>query len=180
MIYHPSNWYWLADDGRVYSGPKQQPVGNTDEDYLAYVSEGQFVRPWPRDIEGEQTTAALQDILTPYGMFADLKGYAANCRWRKETGGIVVSGLSVATDDRSKLLIAGARIKADANPEFTTKWKTSAGFVLIDAATIIAISDAVLAHVDACFGAEGEVLASIEAGTITAREEIDAAFLLGE
>jgi hypothetical protein len=174
-IFFPESMYWLADDGRVYSGPKQQPVENTDEDYLAYVSEGRIVRPWPRDITGEQTTDALQDVLTPYGMFADLAGYAADIRWRKEVGGIVVGGVPVATDDRSKLLIAGARIKADANPEFTTKWKSDSGFVLIDAATIIAISDAVLAHVDSCFDTENEVMAAIDAGTITTREQIDAA-----
>jgi hypothetical protein len=66
--------------------------------------------------------------------------------------------------------------KADENPEFTTKWKTDSGFVLIDAATIIAISDAVLAHVDSCFEAEDEVLSAIDAGTITTRGQIDDAF----
>lgn len=175
-LFLPQSMYWLADDGRVYSGPKQQPVAGTDEDYLAYVTAGRPVRPWPRDIEADQTTAALQEVLTPYGMFADLAGYAADVRWRKETSGILVGGVPVATDDRSKLMIAGARIKADANPEFTTKWKTDAGFVLIDAATIIAISDAVLAHVDACFETEGEVLTAIDGGTITTRAQVDAAF----
>jgi hypothetical protein len=173
----PESMYWLADDGRAYSGPKQQPVENTDEDYLAYVSEGRIVRPWPRDIDGNQTTSALQDVLTPYGMFADLAGYAADVRWRKEVGGIVVGGVPVATDDRSKLLIAGARIKADAKPEFTTKFKAADGSrILIGAATVIAISDAVADHVDSCFETEDAVLAAIDAGTITTREHIDVAF----
>lgn len=107
---------------------------------------------------------------------SNLTAYAADKRWRKEVGGIVVGGVPVATDDRSKLLIAGARIKADANPEFTTKWKTDGGFVLIDAATIIAVSDAVLAHVDACFAMEDEVIAEIDAGAVTTREQVDAVF----
>jgi hypothetical protein len=73
-------------------------------------------------------------------------------------------------------MITGARIKAEANLEFTTKWKAAGGFVPIDAATIIAISDAVLAHVDGCFEIEDEARSAIEAGTITTREQIEAVF----
>lgn len=106
---------------------------------------------------------------------ADLIAYTADRRWRVETGGIVVGGVPVATDDRSKIMIIGARVKANANPEFETAWKTAEGFILLDGPTLIAISDAVLAHVDACFAAEAAVLADIEAGTITTTAEIDAA-----
>lgn len=104
-----------------------------------------------------------------------LAAYAADKRWRVETGGISVGGMAVATDDRSKIMIIGARVKANSDPDFTTEWKTAAGFVTIDAATIIAISDAVQAHVAACFAAEAAVLAEIEGGTITETAEIDAA-----
>ena len=104
-----------------------------------------------------------------------LLAYAADKRWRVETGDIVVGSVPVATDDRSKIMIIGARVKADADANFTTEWKTPAGFQTIDAATIIAISNAVLAHVDACFAAEATVLAEIEAGAITTTAEIDAA-----
>lgn len=106
----------------------------------------------------------------------ELSAYAADKRWRVETGGIVVSGVSVATDDHSKMMIMGARIKADRDAAFTTQWKVASGdFVTIDAATIIAISDAVLSHVDACFAAEALVLEQITAGTITTRAQVDAA-----
>ncbi len=175
-MFDPSKWFWQANDGRVFSGQKQVQITENDEEYVAWLGDGFQASPWPRDINGNQTTAALPDVLTLYGMFADLIGYAANVRWRKEVGGISVGGIPVATDDRSKLLIASARIKADSNPEFTTKWKTGSGFILLDAATIIALSDAVLAHVDACFETEGEVLAAIDAGTITTRDDVDAAF----
>ena len=105
----------------------------------------------------------------------DLVAYTADKRWQVETGGIMVGGVPVATDDRSKTMIIGARIKADRDPAFNTKWKTPAGFLMIDAPTIIAISDAVLAHVDACFAAEAIVLDEIEAGAITAVTQIDEA-----
>ncbi|WP_418459723.1 DUF4376 domain-containing protein [Brucella intermedia] len=106
-----------------------------------------------------------------------LRDYAANKRWQKETGGIEINGLTVATDDRSKTMISGARVAAQNDPNFTTQWKAAGGsFVTIDAAAVIGISDAMLAHVSSCFATEAQVLAGIEAGTISTIEQIDTAF----
>lgn len=111
--------------------------------------------------------------LTPEG----LREHAAQKRWEKEVGGITLSGLVVHTDDRSKIMISGARVAAEADPNFTTQWKGADGtFVTLDAAMIAAISNAVSNHVSNCFALEAQVLAQIEAGTITTTEEIDAAF----
>lgn len=108
---------------------------------------------------------------------ADLVAYAADARWRREVGGIVVDGLRIATDDRSKLLIAGARIQAEADPAWSTVWTAADGSRHpVSSAQVIAISAAVLDHVDACFRRQGDVLAAITAGTITTKAEIDAAF----
>lgn len=105
----------------------------------------------------------------------DLMVYAADKRWQVETGGITVAGASVATDDRSKTLIMGARMKADRDATFTTKFKGASGeFMTVDASMIIAISDALLDHVDACFRAEDAVQDEITGGTITTTAEIDA------
>lgn len=107
---------------------------------------------------------------------AALLAYAADRRWRCETGGIVVGGVPVATDDRSKVMIMGARIKADADASYELRWKGADGaFLLIGAGQIIAISNAVLAHVDACFAVEADVVAGIEAGTVSTFAQIDAA-----
>lgn len=107
----------------------------------------------------------------------DLVAYAAQKRWEKEVGGTEVGGMPVFTDDRSKTLIMGARQAADADPDFTTQWKTAAGaFITLDAAMIMAISNAVLAHVAACFAREAAVIAAIEDETITSAAEIDDAF----
>ncbi|MPR62113.1 DUF4376 domain-containing protein [Ochrobactrum intermedium] len=106
-----------------------------------------------------------------------LQEYAAAKRWEKEVGGIEINGLTVATDDRSKTMISGARVAAMANPNFTTSWKGASGeFVPLDANAVIAISDAVLAHVSNCFAIEAQVLADIEGGVITTIEQINAAF----
>lgn len=105
---------------------------------------------------------------------AELAARVAQLRWQAETGGITIAGLSVATDDRSKMMVMGARMIADANPAFTTQWKAGDGFVTIDAPTIIAMSDAIFAHVDACFAAEAELRAKIEADEVTTLDEVDA------
>lgn len=103
--------------------------------------------------------------------------YAADKRWQKETGGFEFSGLHIATDDRSKIMIAGAREAAKGYPDFTTPWVTTTGEIaLLDAATIIAISDAVGAHVNNAFGIYAQVLPQIQDGTITDQSQIDAAF----
>jgi len=114
---------------------------------------------------------------TPPSTPVDLIAYAANRRWEKEVGGITVNGLQVATDDRSKMMISGARVAAEADPNFVTQWKAANGsFVTIDAAAVITISDMMLAHVSNCFAIEAQVLAEIDAGTISTVEQIDAAF----
>jgi hypothetical protein len=107
----------------------------------------------------------------------DLVDYAADARWRREVGGIVVGGITIATDDRSKLLIAGARTHAEADPAWSTVWTAADGVRHpVSAAQVIAISAAVLGHVDAAFRLYDEVVAAIDAGTITTPAEIDAAF----
>ena len=112
--------------------------------------------------------AAKREVLTLY---------AADKRWQKEIGGFEFNGLHIATDDRSKIMIAGARESAKDNPDFTTPWVTSTGEIaLLDAATIIAISDAVGAHVNNVFGIYAQVLPQIIDGTITDQTQIDAAF----
>lgn len=106
---------------------------------------------------------------------ADLIAYASDKRWRVETGGIVLNGLPVAADDRSKMMLMGARIKAESDATFFTRWKVADGFVDLDAPTIIAISNALLSHVDASFAAENAIVARIGDSLICSVAEIDAA-----
>lgn len=86
----------------------------------------------------------------------------AERRWEVETGGLQLNGMSVATDDRSKLLLFAAAEKARLNADFTTKWKTESGWVPLDAAAILAVRDAVFAHVATCFAREEELAAAVE------------------
>jgi hypothetical protein len=105
---------------------------------------------------------------------ADLIIHAAVARWRKETGGITIGGLSIVTDRESQAMVIGAHAYVVANPAAVIQWKTAAGFVELDAAQITALALAVGSHVQACFVKEAEVVGTIaEYATLA---EIDAAF----
>ena len=107
----------------------------------------------------------------------DLAAYAADARWEKEAAGITFNGMPVMTDDRSKMMIMGARVKATDDPDFTTQWKTESGFVTLDAAALIAVSDAVLAHVDHVLRRSRRRRSPASAdGSITTTAQIDAIF----
>lgn len=106
-----------------------------------------------------------------------LQEYIAAKRWEKEVGGIEVNGLFIATDDRSKMMISGARVAAQSNPEFSTQWKAATGdFLMVDAATIIAVSDAVLNHVAQCFAVEASIASDIQSGAELTMTDIDEIF----
>jgi hypothetical protein len=98
-------------------------------------------------------------------------------RWLVENGGVLVNGVPIATDDRSKTMLIGSRLAAMAAPEsFSTPWSALDGSThQFNAAQMIAASDAALAHVQACFQTQGILQAAIDAGTITTTQEIDAA-----
>jgi hypothetical protein len=113
----------------------------------------------------------------PPDVAVDLLAYAANLRWQIETGGIVIAGVPVATDDRSKMMILGARVAAAANEDWSTVWHgADGGSYPLNAGGMIAISDAVEAHVNATFATFASIKVDIEAGDITTSAEIDAAF----
>lgn len=106
-----------------------------------------------------------------------LAEYAAAKRWEKEVGGITIGNYQIASDDRSKLLISGARQGADNDADFTTFFAFADGHSeVINAEQIIAISDVLLAHVADVFRVYGDVMQRIITGEITTPEQVDAAF----
>lgn len=112
----------------------------------------------------------------PPAPIVDLVAYAASLRWQREIAGILVDGVPIATDDRSKVMITGARVAALSNPAWSTLWYGSDGQIYpLDAAAMIAISDAVQAHVNSGFATFAVVKAKIDAGEITTVAEVDAA-----
>ena len=119
----------------------------------------------------------LAQVLAYGDLKTDLKAYAAQKRWQKEVGGITVGGIPIATDDRSKQMIIGARMAAEADSGFTTPWVANDGSVhTLTAADVIGISNAVLAHVGSCFAIYATVADQIESDAIAGAAQIDAAF----
>jgi len=63
-----TDWYWLASDGRIYSSARNALVYSYDSAYLAFVAKHGGCTPWPGDANGQQTMAAMQDVMSPYGV----------------------------------------------------------------------------------------------------------------
>lgn len=105
-----------------------------------------------------------------------LRAYAADARWRKETGGIDFNGAQVRTDRESQAMITGALALMQLNPSSNIPFKTATGFVTLDAPTVTALALAVAAHVQTCFAKEAELAAAIESGAVATTAAIDAAF----
>ena len=177
-MFDPYNWYWLADDGRVYASKRQLIVDDTDADYAAWAVN--FIAPpWPRDDAGNQTDAALQETLAPYHtLFVNLAFYTADVRWRKEQSGLTLTtGMKIKTDDRAQAKITGVYDASLVKADIITPWHATDGRVHdMDAAEIEQMNYELLTHINNCFSISAEMLAGIEAGTITTREQIDAAF----
>jgi len=118
------------------------------------------------------TGAAVEALPVAAPTLAKLKEQAldrlASRRWQAENGGVIVAGIRVATDDRSKLLIADAGRRAEADSSFTTKWKSRDGWVTLNATALIGLRNAVFAHVAACFAREAELADAVAAADTAA------------
>jgi len=106
----------------------------------------------------------------------DLMAYAADKRWRVETGGCSDGAGQIINTDRdsqSKLLAEmiaiGAGLRAD-----PSRWKMRDGFVMLTNAQMMAVITKGRAHVIGSFSIEDSVRADIAAGTIKTTAHIDA------
>lgn len=90
-------------------------------------------------------------------------------RWRTEVAGAPLSGGGACpSDDRTKTLVNGAYRLAEKDPTLVRRWKTGPGeFQDFDAATIIAMGDAIAGHVQACIDREDEICSALRAAAAT-------------
>ena len=100
------------------------------------------------------------------------KAEIAAVRYNVEIGGVTVSGVKIDTDRDSQALITGAALAAVIDSSYSLNWKTAQGFVHLTAPEIIAVAQAVRAHVQACFDREGELVALVDAAETA--EDLDA------
>lgn len=85
-----------------------------------------------------------------------------NIRKHFESNGIEFNGFLIETDRESQAVITGAYTKAKDNPELTINWKAANGWVTLNSSQIIAVGDAVFAHVQKCFNTEEVIVKQIE------------------
>jgi len=96
---------------------------------------------------------------------AKLKEIAA-ARFEFEVGGITVGGLPIPTNRDTQSKLTSAYVQATADPLLTLRWKVSLGnWITLDAPTIIAVGDAVFAHVQSAFDQEEQLTQDVEDAT---------------
>jgi hypothetical protein len=182
----PLRWYWLADNGQVYSAPLQNTVTISDSGYVAFLAAGNKPTRWPVDSSGNQTNASLLAAIAQYGLAispaAALAAYAQSKQGAIATGGISVnvgsSGspqmVEASTDTTSLVLLQGAASIAQGNSSATFQWVQPSGVsVTLTAAQITTIFTAVAAFLQATFTTLAAVLAAITGNTITTTAQID-------
>lgn len=146
--------YQLAANGFVIrlADKAYIPPVLDNQDYLTYmkwIDEGNTVEP--EHMAEDYQAQTLRSI--------------AERRFKAETSGITVLGIPVNTERDSQALITGATLSAIIDPTYVCNWKTSQGWVQLDAETLKMLAQAVRAHVQACFNREGELVAEVLAGT---------------
>jgi uncharacterized protein DUF4376 len=189
-----SDHYWAigGSTSDVYQSKTNTmvPVDNTDyTDWLNAVSSA------PTPIA---SIAELATVLQTYGMQLpdwqwnapsfiqptsttydkpQLIAYTADARWRKQTGGINVTGVDYRTDRVSSNERNNAYNYSQANPGYVFDWKLPDGsFVTLDQAAMTKVTMAESTFIQNCFTKENATVTSINGGTITTLAEIDAAF----
>lgn len=105
----------------------------------------------------------------------DLLSYAASKRYSIETGGFTYDGHPLATDTASQSKIGNGALAATVvGSSFSTKWKCSDGsFFDLDQAGMLGMATSVMNFINACFGAEAAVAASIASGEIQTFADVD-------
>ncbi|MBG0809842.1 DUF4376 domain-containing protein [Methylosinus sp. H3A] len=88
----------------------------------------------------------------------------ADRRWRAETAGVTVGGLSIPSDAATQSKLTAAVVAGVLDNNYAVTWKLANGtFQLLDHATLIAVAQAVRAHVQGCFDHEATLTAAITA-----------------
>lgn len=92
----------------------------------------------------------------------------AASRYVLETAGINFYGTHIKTDRESQATLNAAMTAVTRNPLLEIDWKGENGWAKFGKAEVEAISDAVIAHVQACFSAEKNKLVALDALTTAA------------
>lgn len=174
-IYRPGSWYWLREDGAIYSSEKGAVIAQSDAEYSAWAGTGQRATPWPKDADGSQTMASLQAVL-PDGVYASLDDYAAKVLADAQAAGVEVAGTHVPTDLDSQSRLTNAYTFATVSEDDTVTYVDANGPVSLTVAAAKARIKAIGQHMKACTAMAEQVRANIAANKIRAKSGVDKAF----
>jgi hypothetical protein len=183
MPFTPRSWYWAVatKTGYVFSSASASYVPTTDATYTAWTAQGYV----PTQVANEQTLVQILAGVCP-GLVAQfpagLIAYAQSKQQTIATGGITVnvgtvgSALNVeaSMDIHSLIVLQGAATLAQSAPTQTFTWVQNNGAsISLTAAQVTQIFGAVAMFVQSTFTALSQVVAAINAGTITTRAQVD-------
>lgn len=168
LYFYDDATYPPSDDGKEHPGIPGNAVDVTDEQWADAV-QGLLWRSQD-GVLGSPPPISSTAIPLP--------AYAAAKRWEREVGGTIWNGWPVLSDreSQSKIIAEAVAIekgeRVDGDP-----WKFADGeFRQLTNEQMDDLAAAVRLHVRNSYGIEAQVLAAIEAGSITSEAKIDAAF----
>jgi hypothetical protein len=185
-MFNAYHWFWLADDGRIFSSKQQALIASTDPDYVAWLELPNEPTPWPRDDAGNQTDAALQAVLDPYQtIFVNDEFYARHQGTLAVDAGYTTTGLASAPQgmptlsaqhNRSDINISVNAAQADA--QYTANWIGADGnfYPLTNNEIIQNLGKQLAEHMNACRQAYIDSVTGVRTKTLTTRKEIDELF----
>lgn len=148
----------------------------TDPTGYKYVVAGSQAGWLPVSTEDRAQRTADMAVFTA-GAKARLKAYAAEKRWKIESGGCPWNGFVIATDRESqaKLIAEFVAVTASIRPD-PSPWKMADGsFVDLTNAQMTTAAVAARAHIATAFAIEKTLCVGIDNSTITSAAQIDAA-----
>lgn len=177
MSYNIADWYWIVggDTSQLWSSKKPGFVPPTDPDYLNFVRLG----------GGPTRIGSLPELIDLfYSNYkpGSLWTYANQVQWDKATGGYTVTvgeqPVTFKTTSEGMSLMTGKSVRLmQPDPPVSIVWQTGlTDFVDIPAADFLGIATEIADFVQSTFDLLKEVIAEIDSGQITSREQIDAIF----
>jgi hypothetical protein len=183
----PTNFYWAADDGRIFSSAVMDVIATPGNDlaYQQWLTDGGVPGLWPYDANGQQTNDSMLNLLATYGIVPPgetskeaLMEYAIQVQTELLRAPVVVDGVSVSTDAATEQHMGRLRRLGDAS-EITlpTPFKDTTGtWFDLDIAQLTSIDVALGTTIQDRRAQLRDCEAAIQAGTITTFDQVDAAF----
>lgn len=177
MSYNIADWYWIigGDNAQFWSSAKPGFVGPDDPGYRSFLARGYGPTPIATLPE---LIALFYDSYKPGSLWT----YANQVQWDKATGGYTVTvgeqPVSFKTTSEGMSLMTGKSVRLmQPDPPESIIWQTGlTDFVVIPAADFLGIAVEIADFVQSTFDLLEEVIAEIDSGQITSRDQIDAIF----